>query len=72
MIKERLDEVDQSGGFAVDGDGEAVERKVDPATVDALFEETRRAAQSARSAFGLGRTSATTTGPRISPRPRTV
>jgi DNA-binding transcriptional MerR regulator len=47
VIKERLDEVDQSGGFAVDGDGEAGERKVDPATVDALFEETRRAAQSA-------------------------
>jgi DNA-binding transcriptional MerR regulator len=47
VIKERLDEIDQSGGFTVDVDGEAVPRKVDPATVDALFEETRRAAQSA-------------------------
>jgi DNA-binding transcriptional MerR regulator len=47
VIKERLDEVDRSGGFAVGGGGVAVERKVDPATVDALFEETRRAAQSA-------------------------
>lgn len=49
VIKERLDEVDQSGGFSVEGDeGQSGERKVDPATVDALFEETRRAAQSAQ------------------------
>jgi DNA-binding transcriptional MerR regulator len=48
VIKERLDEVDRSGGFAVEnGDAAAGDRKVDPATVDALFEETRRAAQSA-------------------------
>jgi DNA-binding transcriptional MerR regulator len=48
VIKERLDEVDRDGGFtaiaATDGGGE---RTVDPATVDALFEETRKAAQSA-------------------------
>ncbi len=48
VIKERLDEVDQSGGFALEnGERTPVDRKVDPATVDALFEETRRAAQSA-------------------------
>lgn len=49
VIKERLDEVDRDGGFTVTetADGDAAERKVDPKTVDALFEETRRAAQTA-------------------------
>jgi DNA-binding transcriptional MerR regulator len=48
VIKERLDEVDQSGGFTVEeGAAGPSDRKVDPATVDALFEETRRAAQNA-------------------------
>ena len=49
VIKERLDEVDRDGGFAVTApaDGAGADRTVDPATVDALFEETRRAAQSA-------------------------
>ena len=50
VIKERLDEVDRNGGFAVTGPVEAgapTDRVVDPSTVDALFEETRRAAQSA-------------------------
>src|SRR5207342_503202 len=50
VIKERLDEIDRSGGFAVPEGSESAaptERTVDPATVDALFEETRRAAQSA-------------------------
>lgn len=55
VIKERLDEVDQAGGFtapaAADDTGE---RKVDPATVDALFEETRRAAQSAEARNASG------------------
>ncbi|HEV7524673.1 MAG TPA: MerR family transcriptional regulator [Acidimicrobiia bacterium] len=47
VIKERLDEVDSKGGFTVGegGEGAAGDRTVDPATVDALFEETRRAAQ---------------------------
>jgi DNA-binding transcriptional MerR regulator len=50
VIKERLDEVDRAGGFAPTGpaDGAAGDRTVDPATVDALFEETRRAALSAQ------------------------
>src|SRR5205814_10619093 len=49
VIKERLDEVDADGGFAVTApaEGAGADRIVDPATVDALFEETRRAAQSA-------------------------
>ncbi len=49
VIKERLDEVDRNGGFAgtEPADGPPAERKVDPATVDALFEATRRAALSA-------------------------
>lgn len=49
VIKERLDEVDRAGGFSVEGAAEAAggDRAPDPATVDALFEETRRAAQSA-------------------------
>jgi DNA-binding transcriptional MerR regulator len=46
VIKDRLDEVDQAGGFT-DDTGAPVDRSVDPATVDALFEETRRAAQKA-------------------------
>jgi DNA-binding transcriptional MerR regulator len=45
VIKERLDEVDRNGGFTVPEAVEAADRTVDPATVDALFEETRRAAQ---------------------------
>jgi DNA-binding transcriptional MerR regulator len=48
VIKERLDEVDRNGGFTVDESADAsADRSVDPATVDALFEATRRAAQSA-------------------------
>jgi DNA-binding transcriptional MerR regulator len=49
VIKERLDEVDRDGGFVAAAAPEVApgERTVDPATVDALFEETRRAAQSA-------------------------
>jgi DNA-binding transcriptional MerR regulator len=51
VIKERLDEVDRDGGFsdaaAVDAASEKGDKKVDAATVDALFEETRRAAQTA-------------------------
>jgi DNA-binding transcriptional MerR regulator len=49
VIKERLDEVDKNGGFAVEGANtfEDQERLLDPKTVDALFEETRRAAQAA-------------------------
>ncbi len=49
VIKERLDEVDRAGGFSSGAptDGSSGERAVDPATVDALFEETRRAAQKA-------------------------
>jgi DNA-binding transcriptional MerR regulator len=44
VIKERLDEVDRDGGFAAVSATEAGgERTVDPATVDALFEETRKA-----------------------------
>jgi DNA-binding transcriptional MerR regulator len=54
VIKERLDEVDRNGGFTATTpvQGATGERTVDPATVEALFEETRRAAQSkqARSA----------------------
>ncbi len=49
VIKERLDEIDKEGGFAAEGadTAEAQERLLDPKTVDALFEETRRAAQAA-------------------------
>jgi DNA-binding transcriptional MerR regulator len=49
VIKERLDELDRDGGFSAENpDGApAGERKVDPKKVDALFEETRRAAQDA-------------------------
>ncbi len=49
VIKERLDEIDKNGGFSVEGSGEieTQERLLDPRTVDALFEETRRAAQAA-------------------------
>jgi DNA-binding transcriptional MerR regulator len=48
VIKERLEEVDREGGFAVPAEAGGGDRVVDPATVDALFEETRRAAQSAQ------------------------
>jgi DNA-binding transcriptional MerR regulator len=52
VIKERLDEIDKDGGFNVDttadASGDPQERLLlDPRTVDALFEETRRAAQAA-------------------------
>src|SRR3954447_4944631 len=47
VIKERLDEIDSNGGFAVPEGAATAERLLDPATVDALFEETRRAAQAA-------------------------
>jgi DNA-binding transcriptional MerR regulator len=43
VIKEKLDEIDKEGGFAVD----TSDRLLDPATVDALFERTRRAQQDA-------------------------
>jgi DNA-binding transcriptional MerR regulator len=43
VIKEKLDEIDKEGGFAVD----TSDRLMDPATVDALFERTRRAQQAA-------------------------
>jgi DNA-binding transcriptional MerR regulator len=48
VIKERLDEIDKEGGFATTSEfaeTEQQERLLDPKTVDALFEETRRAAQ---------------------------
>jgi len=48
VIKERLDEVDREGGFAATVPAAGGDRAVDPATVEALFEETRRAAQSAQ------------------------
>jgi DNA-binding transcriptional MerR regulator len=50
VIRERLDEIDKNGGFQADvavEEGERQERLLDPRTVDALFEETRRAAQAA-------------------------
>jgi DNA-binding transcriptional MerR regulator len=49
VIKERLDEIDKEGGFAVEGGDSAdgQERLLDAKTVDELFEETRRAAQEA-------------------------
>src|SRR3954454_10307288 len=40
VIKERLDEIDSNGGFAVPAGAATAERLLDPATVDALFEET--------------------------------
>jgi DNA-binding transcriptional MerR regulator len=50
VIKERLDEIDKSGGFngatTVEAD-DGQDRLLDQKTVDALFEETRRAAQAA-------------------------
>ena len=59
VIKEKLDEVDKDGGFAApaSADEPAAERLLDPATVDALFEETRRATQvaEAKSAAALVR-----------------
>src|SRR5512135_1650835 len=49
VIKERLDEIDANGGFdgaaPPDDSAPPSDRLLDPATVDALFEETRRAAQ---------------------------
>jgi DNA-binding transcriptional MerR regulator len=47
VIKDRLDEVDRAGGFTATESEAPADRSVDPATVDALFEETRRAAQKA-------------------------
>src|SRR5262249_49287780 len=47
VIKDRLDEVDRAGGFTAPDVELQIDRTVDPATVDALFEETRRAAQKA-------------------------
>jgi DNA-binding transcriptional MerR regulator len=50
VIRERLDEIDKNGGFTVPEGATTVghqERLLDPKTVDALFEETRRAAQAA-------------------------
>jgi DNA-binding transcriptional MerR regulator len=50
VIRERLDEIDKNGGFTAESgveEGERQERLLDPKTVDALFEETRRAAQAA-------------------------
>jgi DNA-binding transcriptional MerR regulator len=47
VIKDRLDEVDRAGGFTASESELPTDRSVDPATVDALFEETRRAAQKA-------------------------
>jgi DNA-binding transcriptional MerR regulator len=49
VIKERLDEIDKNGGFTHAGAGadDNQDRLLDPKTVDALFEETRRAAQEA-------------------------
>ncbi|HET9729035.1 MAG TPA: MerR family transcriptional regulator [Acidimicrobiia bacterium] len=46
VIKDRLDEIDKEGGFARPGD--TADRLLDPATVDALFEQTRRAAEAAQ------------------------
>jgi DNA-binding transcriptional MerR regulator len=51
VIKERLDEIDSDGGFtagtADTASADAQGRLLDTKTVDALFEETRRAAQDA-------------------------
>ena len=50
VIKERLDEIDKNGGFVVEvanENGTTQERLLDQKTVDALFEETRRAAEAA-------------------------
>jgi DNA-binding transcriptional MerR regulator len=43
VIKEKLDEIDKEGGFATDNG----DRLLDSATVDALFEQTRKAQQAA-------------------------
>ena len=55
VIKDRLDEIDKAGGFASPIGDESGDRQLDLATVDALFEETRRAQQEAeaRQATGL-------------------
>ena len=60
VIKERLDEIDKEGGFTAGESSNvaaAAERLLDPATVNTLFEETRRAAQvaEARDAAALVR-----------------
>jgi DNA-binding transcriptional MerR regulator len=51
VIKERLDEIDSDGGFTAGtadaASADAQGRLLDTKTVDALFEETRRAAQDA-------------------------
>ena len=49
VIRERLDEIDKEGGFAAaaSSGADVQERLLDPKTVDALFEQTRRAAQAA-------------------------
>jgi DNA-binding transcriptional MerR regulator len=50
VIKERLDEIDKNGGFEAAAPSEpenTQDRLLDQKTVDALFEETRRAAQAA-------------------------
>jgi DNA-binding transcriptional MerR regulator len=47
VIRERLEQIDKDGGFATPGGAAAQERLLDPDTVDALFEQTRRAAQAA-------------------------
>jgi DNA-binding transcriptional MerR regulator len=48
VIKDRLDEIDKAGGFATPlVDDEGGDHQLDLATVDALFEETRRAQQEA-------------------------
>jgi DNA-binding transcriptional MerR regulator len=46
VIKDKLDEIDRDGGFARTP-ADAGERLLDPATVDALFEQTRRATKQA-------------------------
>jgi DNA-binding transcriptional MerR regulator len=50
VIKERLDEIDKNGGFTGESEAQGGDAAgaVDPKTVDALFEETRRAAQAAQ------------------------
>jgi len=64
VIKDRLDEVDREGGFAAaDGAESPGDRTVDPATVDALFEETRRAAQKAQARSAAGRVRDDDAGP---------
>jgi DNA-binding transcriptional MerR regulator len=55
VIKDRLDEIDKQGGFTTPlGDDEGGDRQLDLATVDALFEETRRAQQEAEARTSTG------------------